>query len=414
MKSHRLSARLKSLSWWQRFAAAAAATAVVAAGTAGAYFAWPPSAPKHLTAYFPETTGLYTGDKVQVAGVPVGTVDSITQQPSRVKVVISYDSDVKIPAGAKAAIVTPTLVTTRTVQLTPAYLGSGPVLADNAVIPEPRTAVPVEWDQIEKELNTLITALGPQGGSSGALNQALNTAAANLNGNGQTMHDTLGALSSATTTLSDDKGDLFATLENLKQFIAVLQQSNGQVGDFESQLNSVSGVLDSDKQQLATVLSTLDSSLGAVSGFIKSNRNSLSANLASLNSVVANIAKSDQTLADILQVSPTELANFNNIYDPVDHSITGALALTNFQDPAEFTCSTIFSVGASPAQCQQSLSPYLNLLKMSSVPVTADPLNRDAWGSDSTSVGSASSSSGQKSSAGLSGLGSLLTGGGGS
>ena len=39
----------------------------------------------------------------------------------------------------------PTLVTSRAIQLTPAYTG-GPVMADNAVIPQDRTAVPVEFD----------------------------------------------------------------------------------------------------------------------------------------------------------------------------------------------------------------------------------------------------------------------------
>ena len=46
------------------------------------------------------------------------------------------------------------LVTSRAIQLTPAYTG-GPTLADGAVIPQDRTAVPVEWDDFRDQLQKL-------------------------------------------------------------------------------------------------------------------------------------------------------------------------------------------------------------------------------------------------------------------
>ena len=50
------------------------------------------------------------------------------------KISFWYDARYKVPADAKAAILSPTLVTSRAIQLTPAYTG-GPVMADDAVIP---------------------------------------------------------------------------------------------------------------------------------------------------------------------------------------------------------------------------------------------------------------------------------------
>lgn len=410
--------RLSRLSARQRFLAGAAAVLAVIAIVSTILVLESGSQQKHLTAYFPEATGLYTGDRVQVLGVPVGQVTSVTPQAGRVKVVMSYDPSVKVPAGAKAAIVTPTLVTTRTIQLTPAYRGSGPVLADGATIPEPDTAVPVEWDQVEKELSTLATTLGPQGASSGALNKVLNTAAANLNGNGRSIHDTLGALSQAATTLSDNRGDLFGTLRNLQQFVAVLQQANGQVGDFEQQLSSVSGVLDDNRQGLAGALASLHASLGTVTSFVAANRGELTTNLSTLNSVTANLARSDQTIADIMQWAPTQLANYNNIYDPINHAITGAMAGSPFQDPAEFICSTIFDLGGTGAQCQQALGPLVNVLKSSNTPVSAAPVTRNGYGNQVRPAGGSSggtnSGSGSGSGSSSSGLANLLGGGGGS
>lgn len=403
----------------QRFLAAAAALAAVILVVSAALTFWPRPHARHLTAYFPETSGLYTGDRVDVLGVPVGTVDRITPQGGRVKVTMTYDPGVRIPASAKAAIVTPTLVTTRQVQLTPAYR-SGPVLPDGAAIPEPRTAVPVEWDQIERELSTLATALGPHGLSPGALNEALGTAAGNLNGQGQNLHDTLTALTRATGTLSADRGDLFATLDNLNTFVTVLRQANAQVGQFQRQLADVSGVLAANRKELAATLSALDSSAGTVARFVKGNRAALARDVALLNGVVANLARSDTALADFLQVAPTEAANLNDMYDPVGHALNASLAVNNFQDPAEFVCSTIFSLGGTPAQCQRSLGPLAQFLKQQSDPVSVDPVNRDGYGGQPGPAPSAGTPSGPSSSGSSSGsrgddgLQNLLLGGAGS
>jgi phospholipid/cholesterol/gamma-HCH transport system substrate-binding protein len=87
---------------------------------------------KHVTAYFNRVIGLYTGNDVRILGVKIGHIDSITPDGSRVKVVMSYDGNDKVPANANAVIVTPSIVSDRYVQLTPAYT-SGGTLPDNAV-----------------------------------------------------------------------------------------------------------------------------------------------------------------------------------------------------------------------------------------------------------------------------------------
>jgi phospholipid/cholesterol/gamma-HCH transport system substrate-binding protein len=387
----------------------AAAVVAVAALAAAAFLLLQGPAKTHLTVYFRQTTGLYPGDRVLVLGVPVGQVDSITPQAGRVRVELSYTSKIKLPARADAAIVAPTLVTSRSLQLAPAYT-SGPTLPDGATIPESRTAIPVEWDQIEQELNNLATSLGPKGpGSAGALTRLLNTTSANLNGQGQNLHDTLAHLSQAISTLSSNRGNLFATVDNLQTFVQVLAESNAQVDSFDRQLASVSGVLASNKQELATTLATLNSSLGIVQEFVHHNRGALATTLASLNNVTANLSRSGQNLADVLQVAPTELSNFNNIYDPVDTSLTGTLAFANFKSPAQFICSTIFSAGGTPAQCQQALTPLAQLLQMNNIPVSIDPVNRNGRSNQTGSSGAGSGGSG--SGAGPGGLIGLLLGG---
>jgi len=66
---------------------------------------------------FPSAEGLYEGDDVRVLGVPVGSISRITPGESGVVVELSLDDDQPVPADARAAIVSPSLVSGRFVQL---------------------------------------------------------------------------------------------------------------------------------------------------------------------------------------------------------------------------------------------------------------------------------------------------------
>ena len=107
---------------------------------------------KQVTAYFSESIGVYPGSTVRVLGVPVGTVDAV--QPDGHGGQGHHDgrsTASRCPAGRKPSWWRRACVSDRYVQLTPAYTG-GPQLADGAVIPVSRTAVPVEVDQIYASL----------------------------------------------------------------------------------------------------------------------------------------------------------------------------------------------------------------------------------------------------------------------
>src|SRR5690242_13620799 len=52
---------------------------------------------KRVTAYFSETIGVYPGSTVRVLGVPVGTVNSVAPDGTKVKVVMTLNSGVAVP-----------------------------------------------------------------------------------------------------------------------------------------------------------------------------------------------------------------------------------------------------------------------------------------------------------------------------
>src|ERR1700742_4702263 len=112
-----------------------------------------------VVAYFPAANALYAGDKVQIMGLKVGAIDKIEPVGDKMKVTFHYENKYKVPANASAVILNPTLVASRAIQLEPPYKG-GPVLNNNAVIPEERTQVPVEWDQLRNSITNIISKLG--------------------------------------------------------------------------------------------------------------------------------------------------------------------------------------------------------------------------------------------------------------
>src|SRR6201993_4937248 len=156
-----------------------------------------------VTAYFPEALALYPGDRVQIMGVEVGAIDSITPRGDKMEVKFHYANKYKVPANATASIINPSLVASRTIQLSPPYTG-GPVMKDGAVIPLERTQVPVEWDDLRNPLTNIVTTLGPTPGQQrGPFGDVIESFADGLAGKGHQINTTLTSLSQAVTALND-------------------------------------------------------------------------------------------------------------------------------------------------------------------------------------------------------------------
>jgi virulence factor Mce-like protein len=220
---------------------------------AGAVALWPVSNTVHVTGDFQRAVGLYPGSDVRILGVRVGTVVSVKPAGDHVRVDFEYDGKYKVPADAKAAVVAPSLVSDRYVQLLPAWT-SGPVLRDGATIPLTRTAVPVELDRISQSLDDFLVALGPQGANKqGALTHLLNSTANNFAGQGAKFHTTIANLSRLTGTLDHNKTQLFGTASQVERFVRVLAKNDSTVRNFNDSLASAADLLQGERGDVVVV-----------------------------------------------------------------------------------------------------------------------------------------------------------------
>ncbi|MGV2583413.1 UNVERIFIED_CONTAM: virulence factor Mce family protein [Mycobacterium avium subsp. hominissuis] len=317
-----------------------------------------------IVGYFDNSNGLYGGDEVRILGVPVGKVDAIEPQPERVKITFWVDSRYKVPADATAAILSPQLVTSRAIQLTPAYTG-GPAMASGAVIPQNRTAVPVEWDDLRAQLQKLTAALQPtQPGGVSTLGAFINTAADNLRGQGANIRATLIKMSQAFSVLGDHSGDIFMTVKNLSVLVSALQDSATVLRQLNRNLAAVTALLADDPDQVGRALSNLDTAVADVQSFVADNREALGTTSDKLSSVSKAVVDSLGDIKQTLHIAPTAFQNFQNIYQPTQMALTGALAFQNFADPITFLCGAIQAASRlnseqSAKLCVQYLAPII-------------------------------------------------------
>ncbi|HYB82504.1 MAG TPA: virulence factor Mce family protein, partial [Mycobacterium sp.] len=342
-----------------------------------------------VVAYFPAANALYPGDKIQIMGLPVGSIDKIEPAGDKMKVTFHYQNKYKVPANASAVMLNPTLVTSRSIQLEPPYKG-GPVLADNAVIPEERTQVPTEWDQVRNSITNIISKLGPTPQQpKGPFGEVIESYADGLAGKGKQINTTLNSLSQALTALNEGRGDFFAVVRSLTLFVNALHQDDQQFVALNQNLADVTTRLAHNDSDLANAIQQFDGLLTTVRPFLDKNREVLTHDVNNLATVTNALLQPDALngLETALHVLPSAAANINQIYHPTHGSVV-AISAIPFANPMQFVCSSIqagsrLGYQDSAELCAQYLAPILDAIKFNYFPFglnlfsTAETLPKD-------------------------------------
>ncbi|MER5862795.1 MCE family protein [Kitasatospora sp. NPDC002040] len=307
-------------------------TGAAVAALVAALIAVPGPEGSRVTVYFDHAVGVYAGSDLRVLGVKVGTVDAVRPEGERVRVQLTLDHGVKVPADASAVVVAPSVVADRYIQLTPAWTG-GPLLTDRAVIPADRTAEPVEIDQLYQSLTDLSTALGPDGANAtGALSRLLDTGARNMGGNGRAIGDSIEQLGRMAKTLSGHSDDLFDTLTQLQAFTTMLRENDTQVRSATDRLADVNTFLAEDKEELGLALQNLAVALGEVKTFVEQNRTRLAASIDQLVPITQSLVDQRASLAELLDTAPLAAGNLLRAYDPARGTLAGRANLTEIAE----------------------------------------------------------------------------------
>ena len=330
-------------------------------------------------AYFEDTLALYPGDKVQIMGVRVGTIDKIEPAGDKMKVSFHWENKYKVPANATVSILNPSLVASRTIQLSPPYTG-GPVMEDDAVIPIDRTQVPVEYDEFRDSIDRILTDLGPTPEQpKGPFGDIIESAADGFAGKGEQFNKTLNGLSEALFTLNEGRTDFFGVIKSLALFVNALYQSDQQFVALNDDLAQFTNAFTNTDRELATALQDLNRLLTTTRQFFDENSEVLVHDVNNLADVTNAILQPDPLngLETALHVFPTLGANLGNIVSPVAGGIMGLPVINNFANPLQFICSSIQAASRlgyqeSAEMCAQYLAPILDAIKFNFPPFGAN------------------------------------------
>jgi len=262
-----------------------------------------------ISADFENVAGMYAGNEVAVLGVPVGRVDTVTPKGSYVQVTMSIDKDVKVPADAMAALISPQLITNRHVELAPAYTGEGPVLQDGDHIPLARTRVPVELDRILETFDQLGAALEGDNENGPMASRVLFPL---LNGNGDRLRETLDELAGAFEVSFANKDQISNTIIKLNEITHILASNDATVREFSGKLTELVDLLGAQSPGLHAVLAQLNDFIANTSAVVGENEDQLAGALTRFVTITEQMRANARGLTEMIDVTPLFFENLAN------------------------------------------------------------------------------------------------------
>ena len=288
--------------------------------------AFPPGETKQLniTAYFDKAIGLFPHSRVRVLGVQVGTVTSVEPVGSKVRVLMNVDSELKIPADARAVIVPISLIADRYIQLTPVYK-AGAVLKDGAVIDTDRTAIPVELDDLLEQLKKLLdaveagTAENPE-----SIGLAIKNLAAALAGTGEDFAKALDGGGKLSRAITDNPAELESSIQHLSRLLAALGQRRNEIQTLNSRLAQAIGAIADEHATLDSGLQNIALMTEQLGSLVKAHRPALTYDIGVLAKTTAAVIANQESVVQALRWLHVQADGAEDAHNGGGAHITGA------------------------------------------------------------------------------------------
>ncbi len=265
-----------------------------------------------VTAYFDNVAGLYVSNDVAVLGMPVGQVTAVEPQGDRVKVTMTIDNDVPVPADATAAIVNTSIVTTRHVELTPPAYEGGPRLEDGSVLKETKAPVSVGGELFDA-IDGLVVSLKGEGPGSGPLADMIDITSGGIaTGNGEEIRAALDQLGQASNVVSGNSDALVDIIETIEGLTTTLVKNYPKMTAFSKSVNEVSELLGSQSPGLVATLRNLNQTLQNTTAFLQNNTNTISVSFDRLAALTANLSDYSRQVVETIDVGPLLFQNLGN------------------------------------------------------------------------------------------------------
>lgn len=244
------------------------------------------------SAVFSDVSRLKTGQTVRVAGVRVGTVNSVSLRPDK-KVLVKFDADrsVVLTTGTRAVIRYLNLVGDRYLELVDGP-GSTKVLPAGAEIPIDRTAPALDLDLLLGGLKPVTQGLNPQ--DVNALSAALIQV---FQGEGGTLQSLLSETSSFSNALADNNQTVQGLIDNLNTVVGTVDQEGTKFSGAIDRLEKLISGLSQDRDTIGAAITALDNGTASIADLLGRARAPLAGTVDQLNRLAPLLDK-DKNLLD--------------------------------------------------------------------------------------------------------------------
>jgi phospholipid/cholesterol/gamma-HCH transport system substrate-binding protein len=251
------------------------------------------------SAVFRDASSLKSGDSVRVAGVRVGTVNSVRLRDDNT-VVVSFDADqdVALTTGTHAAVRYLNLVGDRYLELLDAP-GSTRLLPHGAQLPIGQTEPALDLDLLLGGLKPVIRGLDPRD-----VNALTNALLQIFQGQGDTLQSLLSKTSSFSNTLADNNSALESLVDNLDTVLATLGNQGDRFSGALDRFQRLTTELANDRDTIGTAIESLSQGTASVADLLTNARPPLAGTIDQL-SRLAPLMDKDKGLLDVaLQRAP--------------------------------------------------------------------------------------------------------------
>jgi phospholipid/cholesterol/gamma-HCH transport system substrate-binding protein len=252
-------------------------------------------------AVFTDVTGLNVGDDVDIAGVRIGQVTSISVVDRNLaNVGFAIQSDRQLPASVTATIYYKNLVGQRYIELDQGT-GLAGVLAPGGTIPVDRTTPALNLTELFNGFQPLFEALSP-----GDVNQLSAEIIAVLQGEGGTLDSLISNIGQLTTTVAGKSKVIDSVISNLNSVVATVNSRGNELADLVTTLQQLVSGLAADRQPFGNAIQAISSLTNATAGLLRNFNPPLQQDISQLGRLSSNLAAGTPAINSFLQTLPVK------------------------------------------------------------------------------------------------------------